>query len=237
MNSISSKRIAGEKAADMITDGMIVGLGTGSTVAYAIEKLGEKIRTGFTITGIPTSIQTAIRATSNGIPLSTLDNVEYIDITIDGADQIDPTCNMIKGRGAAHVREKIVAQVSGLLLIVADESKLVKSLSGPIPIEVLGFGLYPVIRMLQKLGGTVEIREGTKKDGPVISDNGNIIIDYYPDTAFHPENLEKIITMLPGVVGCGIFSMFKEKTSIIVAGDEGCRILTFQSGDEFPGKI
>lgn len=237
MNSTSFKKLAGERAAEMITDGMVVGLGTGSTVAYAIEKLGEKTRNGFHITGIPTSLQTAIRATSCGIPLSTLDNVEYIDITIDGADQIDPTFNMIKGRGAAHVREKIVAEASGSLLIVADESKLVKSLTGPVPIEVIGFGLYPVIRMLQKIGGTVEIREGIKKDGPVISDNGNIIIDYYPDTDFHPEKLEKTINMLPGVVGCGIFSMFKEKTSIIVAGDEGCRITTSQSGNEFPGKV
>ncbi len=231
MDISNIKQMAGESAANMITEGMVVGLGTGSTVAYTLEKLGERIRNGLHILCIPTSIQTAIRATSYDIPLTTLDLVESIDITIDGADQIDPSGNLIKGRGAAHVREKIVAQVSKSLVIVADESKLVKHLHGPIPIEVVLFGLYPVIRILQKMGGTIDIREGVKKDGPVLSDNGNLILDYYPKNNFNPGALEATITMLPGVVGCGLFTTYAEKTSVIIAGNTGCRMISYRSGD------
>ncbi|MBN1167996.1 MAG: ribose-5-phosphate isomerase RpiA [Methanospirillaceae archaeon] len=231
------KQMAGEKAATMVHDGMIVGLGTGSTVAYTIEKLGERIKTGLCIQCIPTSIQTAMRAMNHQIPLTSLDLVSHIDITIDGADQIDPTFQLIKGRGAAHVREKIVAQVSDLLLIVADQSKCVSALTGPIPVEVIAFGLYPVILALKKMGGTVIVREGQKKDGPVISDNGNIVIDYTPDFLFDPVLLESVITMLPGVVGCGIFSGFTKKTRVIIAGDTGCRIVPAQSEDNGTGLI
>lgn len=229
--------MAGEMAATMVHDGMIVGLGTGSTVAYTIEKLGERIKTGLCIQCIPTSIQTAMRAMNHQIPLTSLDLVSHIDITIDGADQIDPSFQLIKGRGAAHVREKIVAQVSDSLLIVADQSKCVASLKGPIPIEVIGFGLYPVIRALELMGGTVTIREGQKKDGPVISDNGNFVIDYTPDFLFDPAFLESAITILPGVVGCGIFSGFTKKTRVIIAGDNGCRIEPTQSGDDGTGPV
>lgn len=237
MDDASIKKKAGEMAAGMICDGMIVGLGTGSTVAYTIQKLGEMVKTGLCITCVPTSIQTAIRADTEGIPLTTLDLVSHLDIAIDGADQIDPASHLIKGRGAALVREKIVAKLSDTLIIVADQSKYVNKLTGPIPIEVLPCGLYPAIAVLQRMGGTVTIREGIKKDGPVISDNGNIIIDYEPESDFSPESYESSITMIPGVLECGIFSMFTKKTKIILAGDDGCRVLTTNSGYNSTGLV
>ena len=144
-----------------------------------MDKLAVLIKDGLTVTGVPTSIQTAMKARERGIPLASLDDVPWIDITIDGADQIDPSLRLIKGRGAAQVRERCVADASDRLIIVADESKLCNQLSGPVPVEVIPFAIAHVRRRLEAYGGSVVIRDGVKKDGPVFSDNGNIILDYH----------------------------------------------------------
>ena len=219
------KEQAGCLAADYIRDGMVVGLGTGSTVAYTMDQLATRIREGLRITGVPTSIQTAMKARDRGIPLASLDDVTRVDLTIDGADQIDPALRLIKGRGAAQVRERCVADASDRLIIVADSSKLCDHLTGPVPVEVIPFALGQVIRRLEENGGSVVVREGVKKDGPVISDNGNIILDYHTGPIADPEVMESFINNLPGVVGCGIMAEFSDIMTVIVGETDGCRIL------------
>jgi len=219
------KENAGYRAAEYVRDGMIVGLGTGSTVAYTMDRLAERIKSGLQITGVPTSIQTAMKARERGIPLASLDDVSRIDITIDGADQIDPSLRLIKGRGAAQVRERCVADASGRLIIVADTTKLCDQLSGPVPVEVIPFALGHVIRRLEGMGGSVVVREGVKKDGPVLSDNGNIILDYHSGPIDNPQVLEAEINNIPGVVGCGIMAEFSEIMTVIIGECDDCRIL------------
>jgi ribose 5-phosphate isomerase A len=222
------KKNAGCMAADLISDGMVVGLGTGSTVAYTMDKLASAIRDGLRITGVPTSIQTAMKAREQGIPLASLDDVTRIDVTVDGADQIDPALRLIKGRGAAHVRERCVADASDRLIIVVDDTKLCNQLTGPVPVEVIPFALWHVIRRLKANGDSVIVRDGVKKDGPVLSDNGNIIIDYYPGVIADPLEMELFINNIPGVVGCGIMAEFSSIMTVIVGEPDGCRILGFQ---------
>ena len=228
-----AKQRAGHTAAEYVLNGMTIGLGTGSTVAFTMTRIKERIHNeGLNITGVPTSIQTMIRAAELGIPLTGLEQAEKIDLTIDGADQIDTDLNLIKGRGAAHVRERILADASTRLIIVADPSKLCSVLTGPIPIEIIPFALHHVIKSLTEKGGKPVIREGVRKDGPVISDNGNIILDYHPDTPYEPIHLETEINMIPGVVSCGLFAEFTHKTLIIIGEKEGPRIITRQSGNK-----
>lgn len=221
-----AKQRAGYKAAEFISSGMTVGLGTGSTVAFTMARIQERMKNeGLSLVGVPTSIQTTLRATALGIPLIGPEQAEHIDVTIDGADQIDPQLRLIKGRGAAHVRERILADASSRLIIVADPSKLCSHLTGPIPIEIIPFSLNHVIRRLTALGGVVTIRDGVKKDGPVISDNGNIILDYMPVSISDPASLEMEINNIPGVVSCGLFTEFVGKTTVIVGEEQGPRII------------
>lgn len=222
------KQNAGFKAAEYIRDGMVVGLGTGSTVAFTMDRIAEMIQGGLQITGVPTSVQTVMRARQRAIPLVSLDDADQIDLTVDGADQIDPALRLIKGRGAAHVRERCVADASKRLIIVADESKLVPRLCGPVPVEVIPFALGHVIRRLEQSGGKAVVREGEKKDGPVFSDNGNIILDYQSGPIEDPLALETVINNIPGVVGCGIFAEYSSRTTVVVGEKEGCRILSGQ---------
>lgn len=224
----NAKENAGCTAVDYIKDGMVIGLGTGSTVAYTMDKLAVLIKDGLTVTGVPTSIQTAMKARERGIPLASLDDVPWIDITIDGADQIDPSLRLIKGRGAAQVRERCVADASDRLIIVADESKLCNQLSGPVPVEVIPFAIAHVRRRLEAYGGSVVIRDGVKKDGPVFSDNGNIILDYHSGLIDDPVEMESFINNIPGVVGCGIMAEFVPITTVIVGEKAQCRIIGLQ---------
>ena len=220
-----AKRVAGYRAAEMIEDGMVVGLGTGSTVFFMIERLQSRIRDGMEILGIPTSYQTAIRAREYEIPLTTLDDHPAIDIAVDGADQIDPERRLIKGRGAAHTREKIVAAAALKFIVVSDEAKIVTRLSGTVPVEVLPYGVRPVMDHLRDLGSLPVIREGVKKDGPVISDNGNFILDCSFAEIADPEGLEASLAGIAGVVESGLFTGFTGKTTIIVGGEKECRII------------
>jgi ribose 5-phosphate isomerase A len=222
----AEKTAAGFRAADMVENDMVIGLGTGSTVFYMIERLSARIRDGLRVSGIPTSYQTAIRAREYGIPLTTLDDCPVIDLAIDGADEVDPHLNLIKGRGAAHTREKCVAAAAFRFIVVVDEQKVVPRLSAPVPVEVIPFAVRPVINQLREFGCLPKIREGVKKDGPVITDNGNFIIDCSFTEIPNPANLETAIARIPGVVESGLFCGFAEKTTVIVGNEKDCRIIT-----------
>lgn len=220
-----AKKAAGYRAADMVRPGMIVGLGTGSTVYYAMERLRERLSEGLAFEGVPTSFQTALRAREYGIPLTTLDEYPDLDIAIDGADQVDPALRLIKGRGAAQTREKCVADAARSFIVVVDESKMTKVLNAPVPIEVIPFAATPVLNRLQEMGGVATIREGVQKDGPVITDNGNFVIDCRFKKISSPEKLEMQLTGIPGVVESGIFARYTKKTIVIIGAEKGCRIL------------
>ena len=170
------KRLAGEKALEKIKDGMIIGLGTGSTVEYSLRKLGKLVRDGLKIKGIPTSVHTKRIANEEKIPLTTLEENPEIDITIDGADEVDSNLNLIKGGGGALTREKIIAFNSKKVIIVIDDSKVVKALGidFPLPVEVTKFGWTSTKKTLEKLDCNVELREIMENE-PFITDNGNYI--------------------------------------------------------------
>jgi ribose 5-phosphate isomerase A len=219
------KREAGYHAAGMVSDGMVIGLGTGSTTFYAMEHLSGMIEDGICIQGVPTSFQTEMLARQLRIPLTTLDEYPELDLAIDGADQVDPAFRLIKGRGAAMTREKCVAAAAGRLVIVVDESKCVTALSGTVPLEVIPFAVHPVILSIRAIGGIPELRNGVRKDGPVITDNGNFILDCSFCEIPDPEHLEGVLSLMPGVLSCGLFCEFIEKTTVVVGGEGGCREL------------
>lgn len=203
------KQAVAKAAADRVQSGMVVGLGTGSTTAFVIEFLGDRLRNGelSDIRGVPTSFQASVLAKQYGIPLVTLDDVTKIDIAIDGADEVDPAKNLIKGGGAAHTREKIVDSLADQFLVVVDSSKLVERLGStfPVPVEVLPLALSPVSRALTALGGKPELRMGVKKDGPVITDQGNFVLDVTFAEIADAAALEKTINNIPGVLENGLF--------------------------------
>jgi ribose 5-phosphate isomerase A len=203
------KQEVGRAAANRVQSGTIVGLGTGSTTAFAIQFLGERLKSGELkdIRGIPTSFQASVLAKQYGIPLTTLDEIDKIDIAIDGADEVDPNKNLIKGGGAAHTREKIVDSLADLFIVVVDSSKLVDRLGSTfsLPLEVLPVAISPVTKAVEKLGGIPELRMAVKKDGPVITDQGNMIIDVKFDGIDNPAEMEKILNNIPGVLDNGLF--------------------------------
>jgi ribose 5-phosphate isomerase A len=203
------KQEVGRAAAKRVQSGAIVGLGTGSTTAYAIQYLGERLKSGEIkdIQGIPTSFQAEVLAKQYGIPLTSLDAVDHIDIAIDGADEVDPKLNLIKGGGAAHTREKVVDSLAAQFIVVVDSSKLVDQLGSTflLPVEVIPMALTPVMGAIKKLGGKPELRMGVKKAGPVITDQGNMVIDVKFDSIDNPAELEKNLNNIPGVLENGLF--------------------------------
>jgi ribose 5-phosphate isomerase A len=203
------KQEVGKAAAAKVKSDSIVGLGTGSTTAYAIEYLGDRLQKGElkNIVGIPTSFQAEVLAKKYGIPLTTLDAVDRIDIAIDGADEVDPHKNLIKGGGAAHTREKVVDTLAKQFIVVVDSGKLVDKLGSTflLPVEVIPMAVTPVMKRLEKLGGKPELRMGVKKAGPVVTDQGNLVIDVKFDQLDDPAELEKTINNIPGVLENGLF--------------------------------
>ncbi|MDA0213489.1 MAG: ribose-5-phosphate isomerase RpiA [Cyanobacteria bacterium FC1] len=196
------KQEVGKAAANRVQSGMIVGLGTGSTTAYAIEFIGNRLKSGELkdIIGIPTSFQAEVLAKKHGVPLTTLDAVDHIDIAIDGADEVDPQKNLIKGGGAAHTREKVVDAFADQFIVVV---KLGSTFL--LPVEVIPMALAPTLRAIEKLGGKPELREGIRKAGPVITDQGNFVIDVKFNTIENPAELEKALNNIPGVLENGLF--------------------------------
>ena len=202
---ISEKQRAAEAAVEYVKDGMIVGLGTGSTTEYAVKKLGERVRDGLAIRGIPTSDVTKVQAEEEGIPLIDFSETMYLDLTIDGADEIDINLNMIKGGGAALLREKIVASASKEEIIIVSHEKFVKQLgSFPLPVEVIPFGWQIIFNQLETLGGSPDLR--LKQGQPLLTDQGNYIIDCRFRQILDAAQLEQRLNMIPGVVENGLFT-------------------------------
>jgi len=199
------KELAGRAAAELVRDGNIVGLGTGSTAYYAVLALGERVKAGLKILGIPTSVQTADLARNAGIPLTTLDEHPEIDITIDGADEVDPHLRLIKGGGGALLREKVVASASKRMIVVADSSKLLPVLGKfPLPVEIIAFARAVVANKIASLGGSPKLR--TKPDGtPYLTDNGNRILDCAFGKIDDPVALAGALSAIPGIAEHGLF--------------------------------
>lgn len=215
------KQLVGKAAADRVKSGMIVGLGTGSTTAYTIEYLGERIKSGELkdIKGVPTSFQAEVLAKQYGVPLTTLDEVDHIDIAIDGADEVDPNLNLIKGGGAAHTREKVVDYFAEKFIVVVDSSKLVDKLGSTfkVPVEVIPMAIATVTKALEKLGGKPELRMGVRKAGPVITDQGNMILDVkFDNLSDNSKELESTINNIPGVLENGLFI---DSTELVLVGE------------------
>ncbi|TDX40307.1 ribose-5-phosphate isomerase [Halanaerobium congolense] len=211
---MKAKKLTGEKAVEYVEDGMIIGLGTGSTAYYAIKKVGEMVRNGFKIKAVPTSKETAKLAAEEGIDLVELADVESLDLTIDGADEVDPYFNLIKGGGGALLREKIVASATEKLIIVVDESKLVNHLGAfHLPVELTPFSWQYTQRMIEKFNCSSKIR---KIDGEIyLTDNGNYILDCDFVKIEDPLKISLELNKLPGVVENGIFA---EMAELIVVG-------------------
>ncbi len=206
---IIMKQEVGKAAANRVKSDSIVGLGTGSTTAYAIEYIGDRLSRGEikNIVGIPTSFQAEVLAKKYNIPLTTLDAVDHIDVAIDGADEVDPNKNLIKGGGAAHTREKVVDSLAEEFIVVVDSGKLTDKLGSTflLPVEVIPMAITPAMNALKKLGGKPSLRMGIKKAGPVVTDQGNLVVDVKFDEISHPEELEKTLNNIPGVLENGLF--------------------------------
>jgi ribose 5-phosphate isomerase A len=203
------KQEVGKAAADRVQSHSIVGLGTGSTTAYAIQFLGERLQRGEleNIQGIPTSFQAEVLSKQYGIPLTTLDAIDHIDIALDGADEVDPNKNLIKGGGAAHTREKVVDSLANQFIVVVDSGKLVDKLGSTfrLPVEVIPMAITPVMKKLEQFGGKPELRMGVNKAGPVVTDQGNLVVDIKFEEIANPGELEKEINNIPGVLENGLF--------------------------------
>ena len=211
------KRQAAETAVESVASGMVVGLGTGSTAAYAIEAIGRRLQDGrlCDIVGVPTSEATARQAKASGIRLTTLDDHPTVDITIDGADEADPNLDLIKGLGGALLREKIVAVASREVIIVGDYTKRVGQLGtqAPVPVEVIPFARRPAQNYLESLGARVELR--LQAGRPFVTDEGNHIFDCYFGLIDNPAELSQAIRARPGVVEHGLF--LNIATQLIIA--------------------
>ena len=217
-----AKKAAGEAAVTLAESGMRIGLGTGSTTAYAIAALGRRVRTeGLSIIGTPTSFAAERLAREHGVPLATLDELDVLDIAFDGADEVSPALDLIKGRGAAHTREKVVASLAARFVVLADPSKLVEQLGTkmPVPVEVLPMATASILRSLERLGARPVLRMGVSKDGPVVSDQGMWIIDAHFDAIADPTELDQALHAIPGVLDHGLF--IQMATDVLIGKADG----------------
>jgi len=226
------KQAVADAAVGQIQDGMVLGLGSGSTAALMIEALGEKLRSGALrdITGVTTSFQGEVLAAELGIPLKSLNAIDHIDLAIDGADEVDPGFQLIKGGGACHVQEKLVARRARRFVVVVDAGKLVErlNLSFLLPVEVLPGAWRQVKAELATLGGESELRMAVRKAGPVVTDQGNLVLDVrFAGGIADPATLESTINNLPGVLENGLFVYLADQVLVgeIVAGEARVRDL------------
>ena len=213
------KQIVADAAIKEVKSGMILGLGSGSTSALMIKSLANGIRSGTlqNIKGVATSFQSEVLALELDIPLIDLASVSQIDLAIDGADEVDPAFQLIKGGGACHVREKLVASKANQLLIVVDETKLVQNLnkSFPLPVEVLPNAWKHVQEVISEMNGTSNLRMALKKAGPVVTDQGNLILDVlFNDGINNPKEIEMSINNIPGVLENGLFVNLADKVLV-----------------------
>ena len=213
------KKAVADAAIKDVKNGMVVGLGSGSTAALMIKSLANEIRSGQlqNIKGVATSFQSEVLALELNIPLIDLASVSQIDLAIDGADEVDPKFQLIKGGGACHVREKLVASKANRLLIVVDETKLVQNLnkSFPLPVEVLPDAWKQVQEVISEMKGSSSLRMATKKAGPVVTDQGNLILDVlFNDGIKNPQEIELSLNNIPGVLENGLFVDLTDKVLV-----------------------
>lgn len=235
MSNDALKLAAAERALQYVEPGMKLGLGTGTTAAKFVEVLGPKVKAGLDVTCVATSKATQAQAEALGIPMTTLDDTPFLDLTVDGADQLDEELRLIKGGGGALLREKIVATASGRMIVIADITKRVQTLgSHPLPLEVVQFGLAATRNMVVALAadagceGEITLRIGA--DGkPFITDSGNYILDCAFGTIPHPEDLDEALKLIPGVVENGMFLGIADLA--IVAGPDGISLVGSENGD------
>ena len=212
----SLKKAAALKAVEFVRDGMVVGLGTGSTAHHMVLALGEKVRAGMKLSGVPTSRETAALARQQGIVLIDADNAWVIDVAIDGADQVDPDFNLIKGGGGALLKEKIVAASAKQFIVLVDHTKRVPVLGGafPLPVEVIPFGRGSTAREIEALTQSrVVLRE--RNGAPFTTEAGNMIVDVHLTRIDQPRNLEIALNHIPGVVETGLFV---GRTDLLIVG-------------------
>jgi ribose 5-phosphate isomerase A len=201
----AAKRSAGESAAATVDDGAVVGLGSGSTAAHAVRALGREVDAGLDVRGVPTSYQAREVAIEAGIELTTLDETDgHVDVAIDGADQV-AGADLVKGGGASHAREKVVDLAADRFLVVVDPTKRVETLDYPVPVEVLPDARATVANAVAELGGDPDLRRAAYKSGPVVTDNGNLVLDCDFGAVENPAELAADLAPLPGVVEHGLF--------------------------------
>lgn len=234
MTTDAWKRQAAERAVAHVKPGMKLGLGTGSTAAHFVRLLGERVRGGLEVVAVPTSEATAELAAREGIPLTSLDAHPFLDLTVDGADEIDPALRLIKGGGGALLREKIVAMASDQLIIIADQGKLVGQLGRfPLPIEVVPFGLAATRQMAELVAsdvgcvGEITLREAGGR--PFMTDGGHYILDCAFGSIPEPEALAEALSFVPGVVDTGLFIGIADL--VIVAGPDGVQEISSGTDD------
>jgi ribose 5-phosphate isomerase A len=228
MSTEQWKRQAAERAIALLESGMTIGLGSGSTAAAFIDLVGHKVRQGFELTGVASSRATLAQAQSLGIPLTTLDKVPFLDLTVDGADELDDQLRLIKGGGGALLREKIVATASERMIVIADASKRVARLGEfPLPVEVARFGLAATRNMLSVLAAEVgcegDIMLRTEAGEPFLTDNGNYILDCAFGRIDNPEALDATLKRVPGVLETGLFLGIAD--AAVIAGPDGVVII------------
>ena len=226
------KQAVAEAAVEQIRDGMVLGLGSGSTAALMIQALGAKLRRGDLndIVGVTTSFQGEVLAAELGIPLKSLNAIDRIDLAIDGADEVDPSFQLIKGGGACHVQEKLVARRADRFVVVVDSTKLVDTLNLGflLPVEVLPGAWRQVQGQLKEMGADAQLRMAVRKAGPVVTDQGNVVLDAkFVGGIINPAALEKEINNLPGVLENGLFVDITDQVLVgeIVDGVPGVRDL------------
>lgn len=222
--SNEAKRRAGESAADLPDDGDVVGLGTGSTAAHAIRALGKRVDTGLDIRGIPTSFQSRELAREHAIPLTSLDDTN-VDIAIDGADEVSARGALIKGGGGAHAREKLVDSAADRFVVVADPTKRSETLSQAVPVELLPAARAPVADTIRSVGGNPTLRAAEHKDGPVVTDNGNLLLDCEFGDIDDPSELARTVATIPGVLEHGLFVDMADE--VHVGSTDGVEILEY----------
>ena len=223
------KRQAAAQALENVQDGMKLGLGTGSTAKHFVELLGQRVAGGLRVVGVPTSEATRAQAEACKIPLTTLDAVDRLDLTVDGADELDPALNLIKGGGGALLREKIVAAASDRMIVIADDTKWVDVLGRfPLPVEVIPFGLAATQRAMATafaqsgVSGQMEVRKG--KDGHVfVTDGGHWIVDAHLGRIADAPRLAGLLNLIPGVVEHGLFIGLA--STAVLAGAQGIRVV------------
>ncbi len=236
MGSDEYKQAAAAAALELVSDGMKLGLGTGSTAAAFIDMLGERVKDGLDVTCVATSKASEAQASKLGISLSTLDDEPFLDMTVDGADEIDHKLRLIKGGGGALLREKIVAMSSEQMVVIADESKFVKTLGKfPLPVEVDRFGIRSTMEMIAALTDELGLRHELKvreneEGGFYVTDGGHHIIDCAYEVIPDPEELADCLAMLPGVIDCGLFIGIAERA--FIGGPNGVRVLEAAFDDD-----